>query len=91
MWRTASVAGRLKEQKPQRVSRAELERRLGVLRANMPTLLRLFPKRTDFLQEFSSYESDLTERATGDDLVWIKEQIDEVLNKCANDPETARR
>lgn len=64
---------------PRRASRAELERRLKIIRSNMPTLLRLFPERADFLNEFSSFANDVRERAEGVDALWIDEQIEEIL------------
>lgn len=81
------MEGSLNEHKPRRVTRTELERRLGVLRSNLPCLLRLFPARAEFLQEFASFESDLTQLATGDDLAWIEDQIAGILNECELDRE----
>lgn len=66
---------------PLRASRPELERRLTIIRSNMPTLLRLFPERSDFLNEFSSFAEDVRERAGGEDAVWITEQVEEILRQ----------
>jgi hypothetical protein len=81
----------LNEHKPRRVTRAELERRLGVLRSNLPYLLRLFPARAEFLQEFASFQNDLTQRAAGHDLMWIEDQIAKILNECEVDREILAR
>lgn len=76
------MEGCLREHKPQRVSRAELERRLEILRANLPCLLRLFPVPEAFQQEFSSFAGDLTDRAGKDDLAWVSERIAEIQSEC---------
>lgn len=45
----------------------------------MPTLLRLFPQRADFLNEFVSFAKDVKDRAEGADAGWIDEQIKQLL------------
>lgn len=72
----------MKQHPPQRASRAELERRLGVIRNNMPLMRRLFPERSDFLNEFASFANDVKERAEGDDSPWILEQIEQILREA---------
>lgn len=75
----------MKQHPPQRASRVELQRRLGIIRSNMPTLLRLFPRRVDFLNEFESFANDVGERAEGDDSAWIADQLKQILQEYGVD------
>lgn len=70
----------MREHEPQRASRAELERRLGIIRSNMPTLLRLFPDRAEFHNEFASFAADVTARASSRDAAWVQDQISSILS-----------
>ena len=69
----------MRKYETKRVTRAELTRRLLVIRDNMPFLLKLFPDRIDFFNEFSSFAEDLSESASGADVPWVNQQIEEIL------------
>lgn len=71
----------MKAHVPDRASRAELERRLGIIRSNMTTLLRLFPDTEEFRNEFASFAADVTTRATPQDAAWASEQLKLILNE----------
>ncbi len=75
----------MNEHHPHRASRAELERRLGVIRSNMDTLLRLFPDREEFRNEFASFAADLTSRAGSKDEAWASDQLNQILNEYGSD------
>lgn len=71
----------MREQQPQRTSRAELERRLGIIRSNMLTLLRLFPESGEFHNEFASFADDVTARASSHDAPWARDQLSRILSE----------
>lgn len=71
----------MNQHRPHRASRAELERRIGIIRSNMKTLLRLFPQRDEFRNEFASFAADVTTRASAQDEEWVRDQLKQLLNE----------
>ena len=66
-------------------SRAELQRRLGIIRSNMKTLLRLFPETEKFRNEFASFAADVTTRAAPQDQAWASDQLKQILDEYGVD------
>jgi hypothetical protein len=62
-------------------SRAELERRLKKLEADMPELRRRFPKTGEFLEEFAGHADHITDNASAADVGWAFDQVDYLLAK----------
>ena len=68
------------KQRP-RATRAELARRIGVIRSNMETLLRVFPAHAEFQNEFSSFVTDLNELAGENDRGWVLDEVRLILTE----------
>lgn len=71
----------MREIGPNRATRAELTRRLAVIRSNIPMLVRLFPDRADFFNEFVSFTEDVKQCARPEDQAWATEHIQQMLRE----------
>lgn len=71
----------MRETAPNLATRAELTRRLAVIRSNIPTLLRLFPDRAEFFNEFVSFADDVKQCARPEDQDWATNHIQQMLSE----------
>lgn len=62
-------------------SRAELERRLTKLDADIPEIKRRYPVPADFIAEFAGHADHITDDATGPDANWAFDRVDALLEK----------
>lgn len=71
----------MREVAPTLATKAELARRLAVVRSNIPALLGLFPERRTFFNEFASFVDDVKVRARSKDQEWVDDQIRQMLEE----------
>ncbi len=71
----------MRETGPHLATRAELTRRLAVIRSNMPMLVRLFPDPAQFFNEFASFTEDVKQCARPEDQAWAAEHIQQMLRE----------
>jgi hypothetical protein len=67
-------------------TREVLQQRLDELERLMPQLVRDYPDREDFMQEFCGYADRITEEATAADDTWATEALDGMLSRYGHPP-----
>jgi len=62
-------------------TREVLQERLDELQRLMPELVRQYPNREDFMQEFCGYADQISEDAGAADDAWAQEALDSLLTR----------